>query len=100
VLDQVARLVEDAASQVEGRLGGNAADYLRKASGSVSGFAGDLRGKDIEDLIDDARETVKRNPAIAMGAAAALGFLVARLARSAAAGSSTTDSNADANSKS
>jgi len=33
-------------------------------------------------LFADARELVKKSPAVAIGAAAALGFVVARLARS------------------
>jgi hypothetical protein len=42
-------------------------------------------------LFNDARELVKRSPAVAIGAAAALGFVVARLARSGIAESSGKD---------
>lgn len=81
-LDNVASLVSDAADQVSGKLGDQYGGYIQQAADAVSGFADTLRDKDAEDLIDDARNVVRSSPAIAIAAAAAVGFLVARVVKS------------------
>ena len=53
--------------------------YARSAAGQVSGFADTLRSREVEELLDDTRTFVRKNPAIAIGAAAAAGFLLARV---------------------
>ncbi len=83
--DAVAGLA-DAARQMAGKLddgnadGSNAkaADMARKAADSMERFSGRLREKDIEEIADDARTAVRNNPAIAVGAAAVIGFALAR----------------------
>jgi ElaB/YqjD/DUF883 family membrane-anchored ribosome-binding protein len=62
---------------------GEEADLITRASESVAGFASTLRAKDVDELFQDAREAVKKSPAIAIGAAAAVGFLLARVIKSA-----------------
>ena len=37
------------------------------------------RSKSVDDLLDSARELVRKSPGVAIGAAAAVGFVVARL---------------------
>ena len=54
----------------------------RSAADGISGFAETLRGKEIDDLIDDATALVKKSPVIAIGTAAAVGFVLARLIKS------------------
>lgn len=81
-LDNVAGLVGDAANQVNERLGGQYGGYIQQAADAVSGLASTLREKDTDDLIDDARNVVRSSPAIAIAAAAAVGFLVARVVKS------------------
>ena len=90
-LDGAAKLIGDAAGQVEEKLGGSAGAYARQAAETVSGFATTLRSKEIEDLIVDTRGFVKRSPALALGVAAAAGFLVARVIK---AGSTTLETTA------
>jgi len=80
-LDDVVRLVEDAAEQIDERLGTQYGDYARRAAQGIGDFSDGVRGKDVDALFDDARNLVKSSPAIAIGAAALLGFVVARLAR-------------------
>jgi len=83
--DAVAGLA-DAARQMAGKLddgnadGSNAkaAEMARKAADSMEKFSGRLREKDIEEIADDARSVVRNNPAIAVGAAAVIGFALAR----------------------
>ena len=81
-LDGVASLVGDAAAQVSEKLGDQYGGYVRQAADAVSGLAGNLREKDADELIDDARNVVRSSPAIAIAAAAAVGFLVARVVKS------------------
>jgi ElaB/YqjD/DUF883 family membrane-anchored ribosome-binding protein len=83
--DAVAGLA-DAARQMAGKLddgvvdGSNAkaAEFARKAADTMERFSGRLREKDIEEIADDARTAVRNNPAIAVGAAAVIGFALAR----------------------
>lgn len=81
-LDQIAQLLTDAAGQVDEKLGSQYGTYARSAADSVSGFADQVKAKDIDELVDDARELVRKSPAIAVGAAAAIGFVIARLVQS------------------
>ena len=81
-LEQIAQLLTDAAGQVDEKLGSQYGGYARSAADSVSGFADQVKAKDIDELVDDARELVRKSPAIAVGAAAAIGFVIARLVQS------------------
>ncbi len=87
-LDEFSRLMDDAAGTVDEKLGEQYGQYARSAAQAISGFSDDLRGKEIEDLLADAREFVRKSPAIAIGTAAALGFVLARVVK---AGVDTAD---------
>jgi ElaB/YqjD/DUF883 family membrane-anchored ribosome-binding protein len=89
-LDGVASLVGDAAIQVSEKLGPQYGGYVQQAAEAVSGLAGTLREKDADELIDDARNMVRSSPAIAIAAAAAVGFVLARVVKS---GLNATPSN-------
>ena len=82
-LDELAKVVGDAAATVDEKVGRDYGDYTRRAADAVSGAADTLRSKDIETLYEDARALVGKSPAIAVGTAIVLGFAIARLARSA-----------------
>lgn len=88
LLDSLSQTVADLAKSVDERLGTSYGDYARKAADAVSGAAGTLKGKDVDDLVADTREFVRKQPAIAIGAAAAVGFLLTRLVK---AGSNDRD---------
>ena len=60
----------------------------RRAASAVSNVADTLKSKEIDDLVADTRKFVREKPAIAIGAAAAIGFVLTRLFRS---GSSDRD---------
>lgn len=91
-LDEVAKMFEGAALDVDARLGEQYGKYARSAAQGISNFAESLRGKEVDDLFNDATELVKKSPVIAVGAAAAIGFVVARLIKSGVdAASETTD---------
>jgi ElaB/YqjD/DUF883 family membrane-anchored ribosome-binding protein len=90
-LDSVAKMISDSAAQIDDKLGAAYGDYARKAGDAVADFSASLRDKDVEELFDDARDLVRRSPAIAIGAAAAAGFVIARIVK---AGSEMLDETA------
>jgi len=81
-LETVSRLIEDAAGTVDDRLGADYGEYVRKAAGVVAQLSSGLKRKDVEEIVDDTREFVRKSPAVAIGAAAAIGFILVRLAKS------------------
>ncbi len=81
-LEQLAQMLTDAAGQVDDKLGGHYGDYARQAAGTVNGFADTVRNKDVDELFDDVRGYVRKSPGVAIGAAAAVGFVLARLVQS------------------
>jgi hypothetical protein len=70
---------------------GPVADYADKAADQVERFAGYLRENDVDTLLNDARSFARRNPAVYLGSAAALGFLATRFLKS----SSEEEASAD-----
>jgi ElaB/YqjD/DUF883 family membrane-anchored ribosome-binding protein len=81
-LDEFAKMMSEAADTVDDRLGEQYGRYARSAADSLAGFADSLKGKDVDELMDDARDFVRKSPAVAIGTAAALGFVLARLIKS------------------
>ena len=90
-LGSIQKLIDDAAATIDDKVGPQYGDYARKASDTVSGLASTLQGKEIDDLIEDAREAVRKSPALAIGAAAALGFIFARLVKAGTAATGESD---------
>ncbi|WP_375421847.1 hypothetical protein [uncultured Sphingomonas sp.] len=86
-LDQFSTMLTDAAGQVDEKLGAQYGDYARQAAGLVSNFSGSIKNKEVDDLLDDARGYVRQSPGVAIGVAAALGFVLARVAQSGIEGS-------------
>lgn len=81
-LDEVAKMMLSAADDVDAKLGADYGKYARSAADGISGFAETLRGKEVDDLLDDATAFVRKSPVIAIGTAAAIGFVLARLIKS------------------
>ncbi|WP_374125532.1 hypothetical protein [Sphingomonas sp. 28-62-11] len=80
-LDEVSRLMGDAADTVDEKIGAQYGQYARTAAEGIAGFSESLKAKEIEDLVADATAFVRKSPAVAIGIAAALGFVVARLVK-------------------
>lgn len=78
-LDNLSKLIRDAAASVDQRLGENYGQYARKAADAVSGAATSLREKDLSTVTDDARSLVRKSPVAAIGIAAVAGFMIARM---------------------
>lgn len=81
-LDEFSTLMRDAAGSVDERLGEQYGQYARSAANQISSLAESIRGKQVDDLLDDAREFVRKSPAVAVGLAAGVGFVVVRLLKS------------------
>ncbi|MBR0551502.1 hypothetical protein [Stakelama marina] len=81
-LDEAAKVIKDAAGSVDDKFGSEYGRYAHSAAGSVSDLADRLRDADVDDLLEEARQFVRKSPAIALGAAAAVGFIFARILKS------------------
>lgn len=81
-LSQVSQLVSETANTVDDRLGPQYGNYVRKAGEAIDNFGETIRTKQVDELFDDARDLVRKSPAVAIGAAAAIGFLLIRLVKS------------------
>ena len=95
-LDELSRMMQSAAGDVDAKLGEQYGKYARSAAEGVQSFADTLRSKEVDDLLDDAQAFVKKSPAIAIGTAAMVGFVLARLIKSgvdSANGEAAPDAN-------
>ncbi|WP_129792456.1 hypothetical protein [Sphingosinicella sp. CPCC 101087] len=81
LLEEIAGIIDDAARSIDERLGGEYGDYAHRASGAVSSFAGRVREKSVEELVDDTRDLVRKSPTVALAAAAVVGFALMRVVR-------------------
>ena len=81
LLEEMAGVIDDAAKSIDERLGGEYGEYAHRASGAVADFAGRVRDKSVDDIIDDTRDLVRKSPAVAIAAAAVVGFALMRVVR-------------------
>lgn len=75
----LAKMLEDSAGTVDSKFGKQYGDYARSAASTVAGLASTLDQKDLDELAASTRDFVKKSPAVAVGAAAVLGFVLARM---------------------
>ena len=80
-MDGLAKLITETAQTVDSKLGPQYGDYARQAANAVAGAAKSLDGKDVDQLLVEARDFVRKSPAVAIGAAAIAGYVLMRLAR-------------------
>jgi ElaB/YqjD/DUF883 family membrane-anchored ribosome-binding protein len=83
-IDGVAQFVHDNAATLGERTTPQVTDYANRAADALDGFSQNLRTKSIDDLVGDVRSFVKRSPAVAVGAAVAIGFALTRFAKASA----------------
>ena len=80
-LRALSRTISDNAYQVDEKLGAKYGEYARTASSALDDYAGKLDEKSVDDLVEDSREFVRKSPGLAVGIAAAVGFMLSRLFR-------------------
>ncbi len=81
-LDQLTQMLTDAAGSVDEKMGSQYGQYAHQAAGGVNKLAEQLKAKDVDELFDEARALIAKSPAVAAGVAAAVGFVLARVAQS------------------
>jgi ElaB/YqjD/DUF883 family membrane-anchored ribosome-binding protein len=81
LLEEMAGVIDDAARSIDQRLGEEYGEYAHRASGAVADFAGRIRGKSVDDLVDDTRDFVRKSPTVTIAAAAVVGFALMRVVR-------------------
>ena len=80
-LDELAQMLHEAAGTVDEKVGEQYGQYARSAADAVASFSDSIKAKQVDDVIDDVRDFVKKSPAVAIGTAAAIGFVLARLVK-------------------
>lgn len=80
-MSSLGKIVSDNAATIDDKLGAKYGDYARTASRSLQTTAEKLDAKSVDELGEDARDAVRKSPAAAVGIAAVVGFMVARLFR-------------------
>ena len=78
----IGKIIRESADTIDEKVGKQYGDYARSAADTVDGFADKVDGQDIDALVEDARQFIRKSPAVAIGAAAAIGFVLARVIRS------------------
>ena len=81
-IESLSKMIEDSARTIDDNVGEKYGNYARSAADAVSSFAEKLNAKEIDEMVEDARGFVRKSPAVAIGAAAVVGFLVSRLIKS------------------
>ena len=77
----LSKLIAETAETVDSKLGPQYGDYARKAAEAVAGAAKSIDEKELDVLAEDARNFVRKSPAVTIGAAAVVGFVLMRLMR-------------------
>jgi hypothetical protein len=95
-LTDFSEVINDAARSVDARLGGEYGQYAHRAADAINSFVGTLRDKSVDELLDDTRSVVRRSPGVAIGAAALVGFALARVVRSGMPEQGSVDFQPDA----
>ncbi len=78
----LSEMIENSAKTIDENVGEKYGDYARSAADAVSSFAEKLNSKDVDAMVEDAREFVRKKPAVAIGAAAVVGLVISRLIKS------------------
>ncbi len=73
------KLVEENAATIDSKVGVKYGDYARSAARGMQDAATKLETRELGELGEDAKEFVRKSPGIAVGLAAAVGFLVSRM---------------------
>ncbi len=84
-IDKVAHAVRAAASDLRDQNSDGLSSYVAEMAESMSSLATRLRGKNVDELMHEVTGVAKRNPALFVTGSLALGFGLARFAKSSSA---------------
>jgi hypothetical protein len=80
--DGLIAIANELAARVDSAGVGPLAGYAWQAAGLLKDIQQGLRDRPVEDILDDGRALIRREPALAVGVAVAAGFIAARLFKS------------------
>ncbi|PEQ11126.1 hypothetical protein B2G71_18995 [Novosphingobium sp. PC22D] len=78
-MTSVGKMVSDNAAMIDEKVGVKYGDYARSAAKSINDAAVQLDQKTFDELGEDAKAFVRQSPALAVGMAAAAGFMLGRI---------------------
>lgn len=78
----VTSVIGEAANSIDEQFGKEYGDYARAAQTKVDDVVGKINSMDIDEIIENTRQFVRKQPAIALGVAAAAGFAFIRVLKS------------------
>jgi hypothetical protein len=81
-LDTIAQAVRHTTQQLRAENHGTVAEYIDKAAEQLEQLSHRLRDKDVNELLQDARQLARRQPAVFIAGSFALGLLTARFIKS------------------
>jgi len=81
-IGSVAQAVRQSTQQLREQQHETLAEYVEQAADQIEHFVRQLRGKDLNELFDDAQRLARRQPAVFIGSVFALGLIGARFFKS------------------
>jgi hypothetical protein len=88
-IEALAKGAKSVVSELESKDTFGMSDYLADMAESMSGLAGNLRGKSAEQLLHDGADLARNNPALFIAGSIALGFGLSRFLKAGVATAST-----------
>jgi len=80
-MQKFGKLVEENAPLIDEKLGVQYGNYARSVASTINDTASRLNEKSLEDIGEDLRTFVREKPALAVGLAAGVGYMLARILR-------------------
>ncbi len=81
-LDDFAQLIRQTGSQLKDQGHAGSSGYATQIADRISGVAGGIHDKEIEEILADTENFARQRPAVFLSLAALLGFLLARFLKS------------------
>jgi len=81
-ISSIAHAVRSTTSQLRGEQHDVLAQYVETVADQLERFSNNVRGKDVNELLDDARGFARRQPALFVAGSFAVGLLAARFLKS------------------
>lgn len=94
-IDALAQGAKSVVSELENKDTLGMSDYLADMAESMSGLAGNLRGKSAEQLLHEGADLARNNPALFIAGSIALGFGLSRFLKAGSAPASTVSTRRD-----
>ena len=78
-ISSLSRIIDENSGLIDEKVGSKYGDYARTASKSLADAGAKLDSKSLDELGEDAKEFVRKQPGLAVGIAVATGFVLSRL---------------------